>query len=326
MKTFTKHILLLALMLFGAAGAAWAQTVFTTLQEGDVIHVGDQFNPTQLFLIQQNSDYTVACMPGSYGNVPLTLVRANITDQVVTESATGAYFLFRASNGSYHFTDEGKRIAATENSDGLVVTDLGTNSGYPLATLAVHFPDPYAPALDETTGHWNFLMPGSNKVVKAVLYDSIVLGPHVELYDATPAFAAGDIYTRGDSTIYYYDTNNHHTFYLRADEQADGKYFGYWSDLDPSSSFYDNRTYRYVGPGTYTCGHRFTAAYPENHTLTLVTPQGGTLSLDGVTPARRPTISPSAAAIPTPTSPSPSRPWSSSKKASMRCIMMDYLL
>ena len=38
MKTFTKHILLLALMLFGALGAS--AKVYTTLQEGDVIHVG----------------------------------------------------------------------------------------------------------------------------------------------------------------------------------------------------------------------------------------------------------------------------------------------
>ena len=84
-----------------------------------------------------------------------------------------------------------------------------------------------------------------------------------------PAFAAGDIYTRGDSTIYYYDTNNHHSFHLRADEQADGKYFGFWSDLDPTDDQYTDRTYRYVGPGFLTCGHRYTAAYPENHTLTL---------------------------------------------------------
>lgn len=136
----------------------------------------------------------------------------------------------------------------------------------------------------DANGHWNFLMPGANKLVKAVLLDSIVVGPHVKLYDAHPAFAAGDIYTRGDSTIYYYDTNNKPSFHLRADEQADGKYFGFWSDLDPTNFYYTERTYRYLSPDFYTCGQRFTAAYPENYTLTLATDgQGfGTVELDGV--------------------------------------------
>ena len=49
MKTFTKHILLLALMLFGAAGAAWASRApqkftgpvdITTLVQGDTLAQG----------------------------------------------------------------------------------------------------------------------------------------------------------------------------------------------------------------------------------------------------------------------------------------------
>ena len=199
--------------------------------------------------------------------------------------------IFTASNILMYFGEErtdtiAPMVDMSTPGNAWVVSDFNKGTeGVTMKISGIYIaPDPYVPALDETTGNWNFLMPGANKVVKAVLYDSIVVGPHVELYDAQPAFAAGDIYTRGDSTIYYYDTNNHHSFHLRADEQAGGKFFGFWSDLDPTDDQYTDRTYRYVGPGNLTCGHRFTAAYPENHTLTLVTPQGGgTLEIAGVT-------------------------------------------
>ncbi len=193
MKTFTKHILLLALMLFGVAGAAWAQTVFTTLQVGDVIHVGDQINPGVKSRIDFNGwDYI--CSPGQ--NTPWTLVRANLgpygpgEEANVTESETGDYYVFKNGN-NYYFTEE-TRISTTENSDGLVVTSL-TPGNIPTATVAVHEFDPTVPALDELTGNWNFLMPGANKVVKVT-------------YKAEPALAwtYGNRAIPNDTTITAY--------------------------------------------------------------------------------------------------------------------------
>ena len=292
MKTFTKHILLLALMLFGVAGAAWAlpraPQKFTgpvdiyDLMDGDTLASGFSLtygHGQQEIISFVAGRYSIDGTPQAYPG------GADLTNDHELQS-----LIFTASNILMYFGEErtdtiAPMVDMSTPGNAWVVSDFNKGTeGVTMKISGIYIaPDPTVPALDELTGNWNFLMPGSNKVVKAVLYDSIVLGPHVELYDAQPAFAAGDIYTRGDSTIYYYDTNNHHSFHLRADEQADGKYFGFWSDLDPTDDQYTDRTYRYVGPGFLTCGHRYTAAYPENHTLTLVTPQGGgTLELAGV--------------------------------------------
>ena len=264
MKTFTKHILLLALMLFGVAGAAWASRApqkWTTQVDITQVITGDTLAPgfeltgdswamvtfaSNRFETDYSMDYFYLSSNPSFG-----------ANGVITLSGNST-FIPKDENGN--------------TGNAWLVTSVD-GSGVYIAGIYIA-PDPTVPALDELTGNWNFFMPGSNKVVKAVLYDSIVVGPHVELFNAEPAFAAGDIYTRGDSTIYYYDTLHRPSFQLRADEQADGKYFGYWSDLDPTDPQYTDRTYRYVSPG-YTCGQRYTAAYPENHTLTLANPQGG---------------------------------------------------
>ena len=87
------------------------------------------------------------------------------------------------------------------------------NSGAYLMISGIYIaPDPYVPALDELTGNWNFLMPGSNKVVKAVLLDSIVVGPHVSV----EGLAFEGKYANGTDTVYYYDTNSHSSITLRA--------------------------------------------------------------------------------------------------------------
>ena len=277
MKKFTKHILLLALMLFGALGAS--AKVFTSLQEGDVIHVGDQINPGSFSRIDFGGQYY-----GVSATATWTLVRANLGPYygpegvvTVTESETGDYYVFKFNN-AYYFTDE-TRISTTENSDGLVVTSVSIKYSSPYIVFAVHEFDPYAPALDELTGHWNFLMPGSNKVVKAVLYDSIVLGPHVSVASQpTPAFIS---YTRSDSTVLYYDPtlDNSSFAFEAADNDGNGRNFAFWADEQDN-----HNTVRLFGALTeLTCGQRIVAVYPELRTLTLSPSAGGTLTLDGVT-------------------------------------------
>ena len=275
MKTFTKHILLLALMLFGALGAS--AKVFTSLQEGDVIHVGDQINPGSFSRIDFGGQYY-----GVSATATWTLVRANLGPYygpegvvTVTESETGDYYVFKFNN-AYYFTDE-TRISTTENSDGLVVTSVSIKYSSPYIVFAVHEFDPYAPALDELTGNWNFLMPGSNKLVKAVLYDSIVVGPHVSVASQpTPAFIS---YTRSDSTVLYYDPtlDNSSFAFEAADNDGNGRNFGYWADDQTN-----HNTVRLFGALTeLTCGTRIVAVYPDNYNLTLSPSAGGTLTLDG---------------------------------------------
>ena len=271
MKTFTKHILLLALMLFGVAGAAWASRApqkFTgdTLAPGFELTCGD-------------GNSSIKLIGGTYkfdGNV----MGQNIVYNCSAINNNLSFGPDLAINFTYNSsTNINLPWDGTRDGNAWLVTDRSATDV--VSIVGIYIRDPYVPALDELTGNWNFLMPGSNKVVKAVLYDSIVVGPHVELFNAEPAFAAGDIYSRGDSTIYYYDTNNHHSFHLRADEQADGKYFGFWADLDPTDPQYTDRTNRYVSPGYLTCGQRYTAAYANNYTLTLAREGYGTLKLDG---------------------------------------------
>ena len=61
---------------------------------------------------------------------------------------------------------------------------------------------------------------------------------------------------------------------MAANNDGQGRNFGYWADLDPTDPEYSS-WYRYLSSGSFTCGDTFRAVYPENHTLTLVTPQGG---------------------------------------------------
>ena len=282
-----KHFMILALALTLSLGA-WAQSqLLTTINASSGFTNGTQTFDNIVTVTLDNVYYNA--IDGWYcGGSPRPVEVAPVNGVTVT-----GYMLYFSDTDPMEF--EGSSFTVALVGDMVLADDISTQLGsVGITKIEVYgyaaAPDPYVPALDETTGNWNFLMPGSNKVVKAVLYDSIVLGPHVTLYDATPAFADGDIYSRGDSTIYYYDTNNNHSFYLRADEQADGKYFGYWADLDPTSPYYNYHTNRYVGPGTYTCGQRITAAYLTPRTLSLNPSDGGTLSLDGYTPATPTTV------------------------------------
>jgi uncharacterized repeat protein (TIGR02543 family) len=136
MKRLLGVLLTLTLMLGllpGMSLTAYASE-FTSLKQGDVLHLGDTINSTTMYQIAD----------GAYlnpNNMPYTLVRANIGMFDITESETGAYYLLKRKSGSF-FGAKGSRVdgydggywPVTDTSDGIYVESLnGTN-----VTFAVH--------------------------------------------------------------------------------------------------------------------------------------------------------------------------------------------
>ena len=292
MKTFTKHILLLALMLFGVAGAAWADRApqkFTgpvdiyDLMDGDTLASGFSLtygHGQQEIIRFVAGRYSIDGTPQAYPG------GADLTGDHELQS-----LIFTASNILMYFGEErtdtiAPMVDMSTPGNAWVVSDFNNGTeGVTMKISGIYItPDPTVPALDELTGNWNFLMPGSNKVVKAVLYDSIVLGPHVSV--AVQPIQAFISYTRpgigGDSTVLYYDPTlaNSSFGFIANDDDGQGRNFAFWAD-DQNNH---NTDRDFGGFSELTCGQRFVAVYPENHTLTLITPQGGgTLELAGVT-------------------------------------------
>ena len=267
-KTFTKHILLLALMLFGVSGAAWADRApqkFTGPVDKSDLVVGDTL--CEGVSITGDSWESVSFAPNRFE-----------TD------FSGDYF-YLSSNPSFGANGV---ITLSGNS---TFTPKDENGNIGNAWVVIHVdgfilggiriaPDPTVPALDELTGNWNFLMPGSNKVVNVQLLDSIVVGPHVSVSFSDLAIEGK--YANGTDTVYYYDTNSHPSITLMAaNNDGQGRNFGYWADLDPTDPEYSS-WYRYLSSGSFTCGDTFRAVYPDNHTLTLAREGYGTVKLDGV--------------------------------------------
>ena len=243
MKTFTKHILFLALMLFGVAGAAWAlpraPQKFTgpvdiaTLVEGDTLAPG----------------FELVCNGESMIEIPQGNAKIDGGDPTEWDLFFNCALINDFSYGPNGAIIVGSNTATPVDANGQdgnawVVTSTYSDEHYTVTLSGIYIaPDPTVPALDETTGHWNFLMPGSNKVVKAVLLDSIVVGPHVSVGD----LAIEGKYANGTDTVYYYDTNSHSSITLMAAaNDGQGRNFGYWADLDPTDPYYSN-WYRYIG-------------------------------------------------------------------------------
>ena len=281
-KTFTKHILLLALMLFGVAGAAWAlprapqkftgPVAFSDLVQYDTLAPG--------FSLTGISEYDNIQFDGGRfsinGTPQADAVDAYIGQTTNSLSYTDGNIVVIYSEATFTLAP---MVDMTTAGNAWVVTFA---QGHEIHLSGIYIRDPYKPTKDELTGNWNFLMPGSNKVVKVQLLDSIVVGPHVSVSFSDLAIEGK--YANGTDTVYYYDTNSHPSLTLMAaNNDGQGRNFGYWADLDPTDPEYSS-WYRYISSGSFTCGDTFRAVYPDNHTLTLITPQGGgTLEIAGVT-------------------------------------------
>ena len=125
---------------------AYAATEYTALAVGDVLHVGDSIKSSTEYCI---NDYYLVPDHG-----PFTLVRADIDvssgpEAIVSESDTGAYYLFKNKNGSYTINYDsvwhslsGAFYTATPNSDGIEVKAIGSGT-YPEVTCEVHKPVTY---------------------------------------------------------------------------------------------------------------------------------------------------------------------------------------
>ena len=106
---------------------------YTSLTNGDVLHVGDIVAPT-------NTGYNFSGGVSFNSGKTYTLLRADIvkgTIPTVTEKNDGAYYVFKRQSGTYLATPNGsfKGFEATDTSDGLVITKSGNDWN-----IAVHEP------------------------------------------------------------------------------------------------------------------------------------------------------------------------------------------
>ena len=111
---------------------------YTSLKQGDVLHLGDYLNSTTEYQIGDDGYLN----PNSR---PWTLVRGNISNFHITESQTGDYYLLKNNGGTYYFGAqmggegyEGGYWPVTATSDGISVTSVVTGGYYPVVTFAVH--------------------------------------------------------------------------------------------------------------------------------------------------------------------------------------------
>ena len=268
MKTFTKHILLLALMLFGVAGAAWADrapqkftgpVAKTDLVQGDTLAPG--FSITGLS-VSNNLGFD-----GNRYKQGGVLGTGNMVTNGNTVTGYGGdnpVAIIISETILYTPVDE-----SGQDGNAWVVTY--TSGQYVFLSGIYIAPDPTVPALDELTGNWNFLMPGANKVVKAVLYDSVLVGANVAVQCSTGCsnIAYGYRNMGGDSILYF---ENSPILTLTANA-PEGKAFDGWTDGNTDNP----RTVTLDGDTA------FLPIFYTPRTLTLNQAAGGTLTLDGVT-------------------------------------------
>ena len=86
---------------------------YSTLPVGTHLNVGDQLDLSPYFLINGVVEQL------SSSNAPYTLVRANVEGSMVTETADGAYYVFKDKNGDFYGKDAGLHASAA--SDGIFV-------------------------------------------------------------------------------------------------------------------------------------------------------------------------------------------------------------
>ncbi len=184
MKQLKKTLLTLVALLAVTTGA-WA-TEFTSLKVGDVLHVGDAINT--------GTNYKV------YG---LTLVRANIGTNDITESETGAYYLIKGKNDFYFGIIWGAEglggyWPVTDTSDGISVTAI-TPGDYTELTFAVHEGTASTVDIDwnAETKTGTFTMPGGNVTLEPEYYPQAALTAAPTAINDVPATTDGAIVKAG---------------------------------------------------------------------------------------------------------------------------------
>lgn len=114
-----------------------AEHVYTSLDEGGVIKIGDKLNLSE-------GDYPSFGMNGGsfqYSNCPFTLIRGNIVgddywDWTVTEASDGAYYIFKDANGNLYSTNS--KLAVSSNTDGVEMYDVLDMMGSMSCKLRLH--------------------------------------------------------------------------------------------------------------------------------------------------------------------------------------------
>ena len=197
MKTVTKHFLLLSLMVFGVAGAAWAinppqkytgPVAFSDLQQGDTLAPG--FSITGLSSQTLNFQGNRYKQDGMLGNNNNGVVGNNVTGYGGDNPVAIIVF------GTLPFTPVDE---SGQDGNAWVVT-LTDNNYVRIGGITIDLtPDPYVPALDELTGNWNFLMPSGSRKVNVQFYNDYKLmnipeGWTVKVYDQ-PVALQGDTAT-----------------------------------------------------------------------------------------------------------------------------------
>ena len=197
MKTVTKHFLLLSLMVFGVAGAAWAinppqkytgPVAFSDLQQGDTLAPG--FSITGLSSQTLNFQGNRYKQDGMLGNNNNGVVGNNVTGYGGDNPVAIIAF------GTLTFTPVDE---SGQDGNAWVVT-LTDNNYVRIGGITIDLtPDPYVPALDELTGNWNFLMPSGSRKVNVQFYNDYKLmnipeGWTVKVYDQ-PVALQGDTAT-----------------------------------------------------------------------------------------------------------------------------------
>ena len=173
MKTVTKHFLLLSLMVFGVAGAAWAinppqkytgPVAFSDLQQGDTLAPG--FSITGLSSQTLNFQGNRYKQDGMLGNNNNGVVGNNVTGYGGDNPVAIIVF------GTLPFTPVDE---SGQDGNAWVVT-LTDNNYVRIGGITIELtPDPYVPALDELTGNWNFLMPSGSRKVNVQFYNDYKL-------------------------------------------------------------------------------------------------------------------------------------------------------
>ncbi len=173
MKTVTKHFLLLSLMVFGVAGAAWAinppqkytgPVAFSDLQQGDTLAPG--FSITGLSSQTLNFQGNRHKQNGVLWNDNSGVNGDNVTGYGGDNPVAIIAF------GTLPFTPVDE---SGQDGNAWVVT-LTDNNYVRIGGITIELtPDPYVPALDELTGNWNFLMPSGSRKVNVQFYNDYKL-------------------------------------------------------------------------------------------------------------------------------------------------------